>query len=256
MSVRLAPTSVSSSDTGRLRIVRSWHVDTEDEIFDVVADNVSYRGLTRSPAYTAETWENDTIECGYRVELTFEGVDLTNGRLTPEYAKWDFDPSFEKEPIEKHPAIAFIIENYKGSVGADGRVVFPEKIERNRALGFSESLTHWQGGGKGNTTTYLVDNPLYGLNESGYLELGGVATARYNTTDPAQANRGIARIFDDLPHNAPDYGVEDGRNWLKAPSRINELEPVDGDRWYAVEEIYLLSVEGGWPPAVYKLIST
>lgn len=255
MAVRLADYSRDRDDTGRLTITRSWHVDTEEEIDQVVADNPTYNGLGLKDDH-AETWDPDTIEGGFRVDLRYEGVDSENGRIDPEDAKWNFDPAFEKEPVEKHHSVSYLIENYDGKEDPKtGRVTFPRLISRQKALSegaeFSRSAHWYEPGGE---SSEEVDNPLYGLNESGYIVMLGSASCRYNTTDPSQAQRGVGRLFDELPYNAPDYGIEDDRNWLKAPAQVEELEPVDGERWFAVTEIYLLSEIGGWPPAVYKLI--
>ena len=254
MSVRLATTRVSTDDTGRIRIQRSWHVDTEDEIFDIVGTERSYRGLSRSPAYNAENWDADTITGGYRVDLTFEGVDLDNGRNAPDDALWNFQPAFEKEPIEKHPAIDQLIDFYDGQIDPETkRVTVPEAYYRGaNAQGPSQS-NHWQATGNNRGAANLEKNPLYGMDESGYLAMSGVATCRYNTTNPGQAMARIGQVFETLPYNAPDYEVED-RNWLKAPPGIDELEPVEGQRWFAVEERFMLSEKGGWPETVYDFI--
>jgi|GEM_PF-3350966 len=256
MATRLAEISRQSDDTGRLTIVRSWHTDTEDEIDDVLAANLTYKGLTRSPAYTAETWNSDTIEAGFRVDLTFEGVDKKNGRNRPEDAKWNYAPSFEKEPIEKFKGIDFLVENYGGNEDEKtGRITFDRQIEKSKIEEFVVKRSgHWYGGDR--ESSELVTNPAFGLNESGFLVMLATVSCRYNTSDPSVAQRGVGRVFTELPYNAPDYGIEDDRNFLKVPSQVEELEPVDGERWYAIEESFLVSDVGGWKPIVYRFINT
>jgi len=254
MSIRLATTRVSSDDTGRLRIQRSWHVDTEDEIFTVASENVSYRGISRS-SYDSENWDADTIEGGYRVNITFEGIDQEGPtRSERDNALWNFQPAFEKEPIEKHPAIDQLIDFYDGQIDPETkRVTFPEVYWRGTNSQGPSQSNHWQATGNNRGAANLEKNPLYGMDESGYLAMTGVATCRYNTTNPGQAMDGLGRVFERLPGNAPDYEVTD-RDWLKAPPSIDEIGDTDGRRWFAVEERYMLSEKGGWPETVYDFI--
>lgn len=256
MAIRLADYQRDTDDTGRLSIVRSYHVDTEDEIDQVVLENATYKGLTRSPAYHSENWDEDDIGAGFRVDLSFEGVDKTVGRNSPAQAKWDYAPGFEKEPIEKFSGIDFLVENYEGKEDEKtGRITFERQIDKAKVDEFVVNRSgHWYGGKR--ESSEKVTNPAFGLSESGFLVMLGTVTCRYNTNDPSSLQRNVGRVFQDLPYNAPDYGIEDDRNFLKAPTQVTELEPVDGERWFAVEESYLVSGEGGWKPMVYRFINT
>jgi hypothetical protein len=65
----------------------------------------------------------------------------------------------------------------------------------------------------------------------------------------------VGTVYEDLPGNAPDYGVDGDRNWLKAPPQIDEIaESEDGERWYDITHSFLLSEKGGWPEEIYEFI--
>lgn len=256
MAIRLADYQRDSDDTGRLVIMRSYHVDTEAEIDQVVLENATYNGLSRSPSYHSENIDPDTIEGGFRVDLSFEGVDKIAGRNSPEKAKWNYAPGFEKEPIEKFQGIDFLVENYAGKEDPKtGRISFDRQIEKSKVDEFVTSRSgHWYGGQR--ESSEMVTNPAFGLSESGFLVMLGTVTCRYNTNDSSGLQKGVGRVFQELPYNAPDYGIEDDRNFIKAPTQVDELEPVDGERWFSVEETYLVSAEGGWKPIIYRFINT
>lgn len=253
MAIRLATFTRDTSDDGKLRYVRSWHVDTEAEIEEVVAANRSYNGVGALTDH-AENWDPDTIEGGFRVDITFEGQTL-NGPNSPERGRWSFRPSFEKEPIEKHPAIQQLIEFYDGQVDPETqRVTFPEVYWRGRNAEGPSRSNHWQATGNNNGAAAPEKNPLYGMDESGYLALTGTATVRYTTNAIASALERVGEVYESLPYNAPSAFEMDGRDWLKAPPAIEELGSGDDGPTYSVEETYLLSEKGGWPPTVYDFI--
>lgn len=253
--IRLARTRVRGSRDGGEQWERSWHVDTEAEILDCVRANRVYNGFEATGDWEADNWEPDTTEAGYLVTIRYGAVtEDVNGPEGGEYggevAIWDFEPGFEKKPVEAHPLVTWLIDNYGGTEDpSTGRVTFSRTLpelprEDARAL-LGRSYRDASG---------EIRNPLYGLNESGYLALGGVATARYKTTDIESVMNDVGRVFTRLPANAPVYEVGD-RNWLKAPPRVAEIaREENGRRWYEVVHQFLLSDLGGWPPGVYNLI--
>ena len=167
-----------------------------------------------------------------------------------ELAKWSFRPSFEKEPMEKHKDITELIKDWGGEEDPKThRVVFPrilKELPRDDRRGLL---------GKTKKDGEEIVNPLYGMNESGFLVMAGTATARYSTRNVSTACQGIGQIFKHLPSNAPDYGIPDDYDWLKAPPSIEEVARTEeGVRWHDIEHMFLLSPEGGWPPAVYEFI--
>jgi len=254
MSIRLATFNRDTSEDGRRRVTRAWHCDLESEIDGVVSDHRFYAGLS-AITDRASNWDPDTIESGFRVEINYEGTDTTQyAPNVPERGRWSFRPSFEKEPMEKHPAIQRLIEFYDGEIDPETkRVSFPETFYRSDSGEAPGRSNHWQAGNTSGSST-LQENPLYGLSESGYLALTGIATVRYTTNGLSSALERLGEIYESLPYNAPGAFEIDGRNWLKAPPTIDELGKTDGEDSYAVEETYLLSERGGWPAAVYDFI--
>lgn len=253
MAIRLAHYQRNVADDGRKSVTRAYHVDTEDEIDQCVVEFDVVGGM-QAVTHSANNWDADTIEGGYRVEINYEGMSGT-GPNSPEKGKWSFLPSFEKEPIEKHPAIDQLVDYYDGSIDPETkRITFPE-IYYASATGAGPSRSnHWKGTGSAGNSFDAQKNPLYGMDESGYLAFGGVANCRYTTNSVQSAMSRIGEVFERLPYSAPaGYEVE-GRNWLKAPPRIEELGKTDGDANFSVEEVYMLSEKGGWPPAVYDFI--
>jgi hypothetical protein len=240
--------------TGRVRIVRSWHVDTEDEI--EAAPDAFVMGYGFTGELKAANWDPQDISQGFQVDAVYEGVAL-GYKQGIDKARWSFRPAFEKEPIEKLPQIGYLIQNYGGQEDPEThRVVFRRTLPRSggQAAGSTSNAGLLQNGGQG-AAGDEVPNPLYGLNESGWLSMSGYAVAKFITDDPSQLE-GVGEIVDTLPGNAPDFGVGEDRNWLKAPPVIDEIPQAedDGERLFDVELHLLLSPKGGWPPAVYRFI--
>lgn len=253
--IRLAEFQLSGTRESGNKITRYWHVDTEDEIFECIAANPSYRGYVATGEISANNLSPDTIEAGFEVAITFGLINLPEDDEEDEYggelAKWDFEPAFQQTAIEKNPYINELIENYGGEEDSQTHRVtfvrFLTELPRDDKRGVLGKI-YKDAGGK-------IKNPLYGFNESGYITMGGIATARFMTSDPRSAMRAVGRVFRQLPANAPDYGLEDDRNWIKMPPRISEAAMEEnGRRWYDLTHQFMLSDKGGWPPAVYKFI--
>lgn len=254
MAIRLANFTFNRDPkTGRVKIVRSWHVDEETEIEE--APDVSVMGYFWTGELNASNWDPNDITQGFQVDAIYEGLaaNYTDGI---EKAKWSFNPGFEKEPIEKHPDILYLIENYGGQEDADtGRVTFTKTLSREVTregilsaglFGFSTQQV---------TSTQERANPLYGLNESGWLSMYGTATAKFISTEADHLDK-IGQIVEELPGNPPDFGIDADRNWLKVPPLIEEIPQSEdaSERLFDITLNYLLSAKGGWPPAVYQFI--
>lgn len=254
--IRLADYQMSGNRESGSKITRYWHVDTEDEIFECLAANGSYRGYLWNGEHNVRAWDPDTLEAGFEVSMTFGSVeanpDKDDGQeYGGELAKWGLEPTFQQTAIEKHPEINFLIENYAGGVDNQTQRVtfqrFLRELPREDARGLlGKNYKDDQGN---------IKNPAYGFNESGYITMGGIATARYVTSDISTAMVAVGKIFRRLPGNAPDFGVDDERNWIKMPPSIQEAAREEsGARWYEIQHQFMLSEVGGWPPGVYKFI--
>lgn len=254
MAIKLANHQYSRDpQTGRVKIVRSWHVDTEDEIED--APEAFVMGYAFTGELNASNWDPQDVSQGYQVDAHYEGLADKDPRGV-EAAKWSFRPAFEKEPIEKHPRIQYLIDNYGGEEDPEThRVVFKRTLSRETSREAITAAGLFGASFGTQTSTEERPNPLYGLDESGWLSMSGYAVAKFVTDDPAQLD-GVGEIVESLPGNAPDFGVGEGRDWIKAPPVIDEIPRADetARRLFDVELHFLLSPKGGWPAAVYKFI--
>lgn len=256
MSIKLADLQISGNRDSGAKITRYWHVDTEDEIFECVMANLVYRGFSSTGDWSARAWSPDTIEAGFEVSITYGSVEV-NGPDNDgqEYggteAVWDFDPSFAQTAIEKHPDIDELIANYGGEEDPQTHRVYFQRLLKELPRDDSRGVL----GKAQRTDDGQYKNPLYGFNESGFITMSGVATARYVTSDISSAMAAVGRVFKRLPGNAPDYNLDDDRDFIKMPPRIVEVAREEGGRrWYDLTHQFMLSDKGGWPPGVYKFI--
>ena len=254
MSTRLAQQRYSRDpQTGRVRIVRSYHVDTEDEIES--APDATAMGYLFTGELEASNWDAEDVTQGFQVDATYEGLSLGYPDGV-ESAVWSFRPGFEKEPIEKHQHIAFLIDNYGGQEDPEThRVTFARTLSRETSQQTIGAAGQWGFSYETTAGTEERPNPLYGLDESGWLSMSGVAVCKFVARDASHLG-GIGELIEALPGNAPDFGINDERNWIKAPPQIDEIPqgPEATDRLFDVELQFLLSPKGGWPPAVYQFI--
>lgn len=160
-----------------------------------------------------------------------EGVPKEELSGTPEV--FEFEGSFNQQPITAHPNIQTLIRNYRGRI-EDGRIVWPARI------GSSAS----SGGLGGSRQTQLATNPLFGVED--YLALGAVwkQSKVYDAEAlPDDLLEGVGLIFENPPGNP---NTPRNRNWLK-------MAPLGRTRGNVTEvtNAYLLSGFGGWLPAIY-----
>lgn len=259
--IQLADTSGSGSSGGGSKITKVWYVDTEDEVFVCLAENPTYRGFLRLPGeWDFRTRDPNTIEAGFEVAITYgfvdpEDDDVSDEEYGADKAKWGFDPAFQQTAIEKNPEINVLIEDYGGFEDPQThRVTFRRILQKSNEQGPLRDRRGLLGknsqDSEGNTL-----NPLFGFNESGYISMSGIATARYLTSDVSRTLVGVGTVFQELPGSAPDLGLGDDRNWLKMPASVAEsAREENGKIWYEVVDQFMLSEKGGWPEAVYKLI--
>ena len=165
------------------------------------------------------------------VQYYFEGAtDADIDRAVPQY---DFNGSYNQEPITSHPEILKLLKKYKGRL-KDGRVDWPAYL----TAGGGSSVALGGGGTKSSDV-----NPLYGVDS--YLDFGAVWTeTRMYKELPGFLWEGVGEIFANVPGGAP---TPNGRNWLK-------LAPVGRQRGNVTEVNfpYLLSGRRGWVEPVYN----
>lgn len=255
--IRLARLRMQGSRESGQIWERSWHVDSEDEIDDCLRANWSYRGFRAMGEYDVDNWEPDDASAGFIVTIRYgRVVEDMHGPEGGEYggdeALWSLDAGFERKAIESHPKINELIQDYGGEEDpTTHRVTFRRILQdagpmrdRRGLLGQAERTEEgdWK-------------NPLYGIQESGYLVMGGAALCRYKTADVSDLMQDVGKVFKTLPGAAPDFGVGDDRDWIKMPPVASPVaEEENGRRWYEVEHRFMLSDIGGWPPGVYEFI--
>lgn len=252
MAIVQAETSGSGNDDED-GIIKSWFCDTEAEVYATIVAERFYNGW-KQKSYNFQTRTPETLEDGFQLDIRFvgkvESADDEAANDDLDNAIWDFRPAFEKEPIESHWDIDNLVAIYNGTVDPKTkRVYFSPKVSAAAALFDTRGLL-----GAVREPGDLP-NPLYGISESGWISMSGLATARITTTDTSEMLAGLGEVISDLPGNAPDYGVPEDRDWLKAPPEANEIGVrEDGTRLHQITYNYMLSPKGGWPPGVYEFI--
>ena len=159
----------------------------------------------------------------------FEGVPAE----IPDRVSYEFQGSFNQEPITSHPKIGELLKKYKGRL-EDGEILWAEKdpTQQSKRKGTNR---------KGAVVEGI--NPMYGV--QAYLAIGAVWTVTRlysNSSIPSSILGGIGTIK--TPPGAPPTPA--GRNWLK-------MSPVGRTRGNVLEvaDCYMLSGIGGWLAPVY-----
>ena len=169
-----------------------------------------------------------------RTTWTFEGIDGDGKNVTfkdrTNSTDYSFEPGFSQVSIIKHPAWAYLEKTYNALV-IDGQVTWPEFIPAG-----------------GTSSGPVVDktagqtNPMFGHDD--FFRMEGTYSYRYAANSLGIAMQGIGFIAATPPGAPPP--VDDGRNWLKAPTHWQRRGPV-----LEITETYWMSGAGGWPPQIY-----
>jgi hypothetical protein len=172
---------------------------------------------------------------------TFQGVSGSGSDVTfktrGKSIDFGFDPGFSQVPIQAHKDFLSMVETYGGYPGNDGTtVIWPPSLEGGGSGGGGALVA---GGKSGSGKT----NPMYGI--QAYFEMDGIYRYRYAEEKlPKNIQKGVGQIASDVPGEPPP--LEDGRNWLKAPTSYQLKGYI-----YDITEYYWLSRRGGWPAPVY-----
>lgn len=165
----------------------------------------------------------------------FEGAgpdaNLNEGGTVNEY---EFDGTFNQEPIESHPDWRWLRDTFGGSL-ANGQVSWLEELPRS-AENASRGLKLRR------TESGARRNPLLGTES--YLALGAIWTVTYAARAlPGNLNDDLGLIVDRPRGNPP---TPRDRNWLQMAPRGRKRGNVVqiSDRW-------MLSGIGGWVKPVY-----
>lgn len=218
-------------------ITLTFHVEDELDVFTVGPTN--YQGLDES-SRSFRHHEDGSVY----VDVTYEGFPDSEGDPSEEeslaVAKWEVDYEFSEEPIEAHPKIEKIKENY-GGVVEDGEITFPEKLPSKVS---SEN-------GLGGVSRKKGDrNPLFG--QETYPRLTTIVSVTYGVRSlPSDLANRAGQILDNIP-NAPNSIARldtEGRNWFRMPPKVKQR----GGTWEITEE-YRLSLPDGWTEELVDVI--
>ncbi len=172
---------------------------------------------------------------------TFQGIHGDGKSVTfkdrANSIDYGFEAGFAQAPIQVHRDFVAMLERFEGAPGNDGTtVIWPPELGGGK-----------KGGGSALSKEKSAEgqlNPMYGI--QAYFEMDGIYRYRYAEREvPAVAAEGVGFIANVLPGKPPK--LEDGRNWLKAPTQWARKGVV-----YDITEYYWLSRRGGWPEPVYK----
>lgn len=162
----------------------------------------------------------------------FEGVP--DGDL-PDKVAYEFQGSFNQEPITSHPLIGDLLKIYKGRL-EDGEIFWDAKdpTQKSKRTGFNRRGARIEG-----------INPMYGI--QAYLAIGAVWSVtrlHRGSAIPSSILNRVGLIIDNPPGNPP---TPRGRNWLK-------MSPVGRTRGNVLEiaDCYMLSGIGGWIHQIYN----
>jgi hypothetical protein len=183
------------------------------------------------PLIRAEVQPNDGYGTTY---YYFEGIDAGNSLFGTERVVYEFQGSFNQEPITSHPNIGKLLRTYDGTL-EDGEVSWAaqDPTRKSQRTGFNV---------KGQQVQSI--NPMYGVNS--YLAIGAVWSVTrivQLASIPQSILRGVGTIYNNVPGDPP---TPPNRNWLK-------MSPTSRQRGNCLEvsEYYMLSGIGGWVKAIY-----
>lgn len=173
----------------------------------------------------------------YATLWTYQGINGDGKSVTFKDRRnsidYGFDPGFAQLPIQLHRDFEAMKERFQGYPSNDGTtVIWPPELSESSGPANS----------KEKTSSGL--NPMFGI--QAHFEMEGIYRFRYAERDlPRDLQRGVGFIAQNLPGKPP--ALEDGRNWLKAPTSYQRKGYV-----FDITEYYWLSRRGGWPEPVYR----
>jgi hypothetical protein len=185
----------------------------------------------------SRNWK-DNGDGSYTVYITYEGGEEGGGQGTQgrwfdgDEATYELAASLKDIPIEQHPGIAGLMEQYHGTRVGNGVVEFAQG-------------------------TPSAPNPMFGVKTFKCVS-GTLRRTRIVTTVDPKILEGVGSVttqigqFPQLKYEAPDgKGGKKSvpREWLKLTPTITKR----GSKFTLTEE-YMLSPKGGFPQYVYDLL--
>jgi len=228
-------TGGKNEETGEVDVTVSHFVSTESEILTV--GDASFWGVPLLDRKFGN-WEPDTDTAGFQVDLQYRGVRPEDEESIGEV--WTFDDTFREVPVEQHPDLDNLLEEY-GGVIIDGKVEWIDNFQFGSGVDIGLRVS-------GNeASSSATRHPFSG--EDSILVFYSVATREYFTKNLSSAYRGVGEIYAQLPGDGPRITWEHGQNWIKRMPRPR----TSGDGWM-VSEDYWSSAPGGWKEGLHNLI--
>jgi hypothetical protein len=213
-----------------------------------------------APVWNGLTWTGETqikeqpSGPRYLVTATYQGIPQggsSDGTLggPREDGEWEIDPADEEVPIERHPNLRELMNDF-GGYFEDGKVKFPETLgmltpSPTGLFGNPQVMTR---GGLTRAQYSPGDpNPAYGLES--FLRPGcTVRRTRVLSTVPADMMQRAREVVETLPIQALRHIDWHGHNWLTKPPRPSSF----GASVRYVEE-WVMSPPGGWDPVHVRM---
>jgi hypothetical protein len=259
----------SVSELGLVSLTIPHFVTTEDECFTVGAKTYRTFPLTGRNFSPYD-------DSGWQVNLTYEGLDDAAATLSE---VWEWDPSYNEEPLEACPWFLSIKGKYGGWIDDEGEVRFPEKMPSktkktkaqkqtdaveasraalraqnplyNRTSALSSGVT-LQGASLHPTAAASDRNPFFGVKTR--LVSHVIARRTYASRDlPIDARNRGGTIIRALPGKngralAAKHGAGTG-TWLCMAPRV-----IQRGNAYEIQEDFLHNIDG-WPEDLYTVLT-
>lgn len=238
----LADVQYSRDQRGLVTIVVPWWCGSFPEIGFVGTTNVP-AGL-EEVSRGARSWESETNVMGFRVDITYEGIETDGSVPEEKRVTYEYDSQFSEEAIESHPRLEEIMETYEGYEDSGGKVRFPRFWS---ATGFGVGLAGVEAGLTPDVAGRAANtekNPMFG--RSTYPEFAAVfRETRIAERVPQDLLEDVGTVVKDLPENFP---TPDNKDWLILTPIVRQR----GSSWEIVKE-KLLSPRGGWPALLVEI---
>jgi hypothetical protein len=212
----------------------TFHVDT---LADVVTAGANYNPFNL-PIVGRSYKRLDTPGLGWEVKITYQG---SQGDFPETSDVYEYDSSFSREPIEKHPNFEQLKATYGWEYDPDrGKSGFPEFMPSNSSAG---------GGGLGGGSTSTQQqqkSALFGWTDYPVFRAQFRHSYVRQVLDPTIFSK-IGKVTGSLPQGFP---TPTGQNWLYQPPKVSKKGNA-----YDITENLLLSNPGVlWPKDIYSII--
>ncbi len=228
-------TSGGRSETGVRTIIQPYWVDTIEAIDSLEKAEISLGGLPLVD-WAFGVYDQELKENGYQVGLRYEGIP--SGAPLNERPVWQLSGELVEWPIERHPNVQTLIDDYGGYI-ENGRLKFPPT--RPKGKGDDSG-----GGGfaQGSDETGEEANIMWNA-EKIRVYLPAYHWSFVSRRKPSLLDK-VGKVIKRPPGN-PE--TPEGSDWLYAVPDIAYRGNI-----YEVTEHYMGSPPGGWPPEVAKLV--